>query len=120
MEAHEFQRHFCQGSPDRLAGQEEQGGPLRAPSLLYGIPDLTLFDEQMHSIYFFFTSDHCESGFNQSFFPHKTLLWPILLTGAQARQRCEAGRPCPTSTRSPAWPDPLPKSFISVGSLYIS
>lgn len=44
-----------------------------------------------------FSSNHCRSAFDQSFFPCKTLLWPIQLTRSQTRQRSRiwSRHPCP-------------------------
>lgn len=82
-------RTLCQGSPDQLAGQEEEGGPLRAPWSEHwpGVGHTRLVPIWWADAFslLFFTSDKCESGFSESFFPHKTLIWPIQLARGQAR-----------------------------------
>lgn len=92
---------LCQGSPHRLANQEAWGGPRRAPgrALAWTKTDQRLGPTSWPGAFNppFLSSNHCRSAFERSFFPYKTLLWPIQLTRSQARQRSRmwSRRPCP-------------------------
>lgn len=119
MEVHEFQWHFCQRSPDRLAAQEEQGGPLRAPWSEHWpgarqTRDLTLFNDQMHSTYLFSPPITASQASIEASSPTRLCSGQFHWLGAgQGRDgkrgarvlRCRRQHPQP----SPARPTSLPK-----------
>lgn len=69
-----------------------------------------------------FSSNHCRSAFDQSFFPCKTLLWPIQQEPGKAEitdmKQASMSQDAATSTHRPAEPDSLPKGTLCFLALF--